>query len=126
MKKNIQSWGYKGLIKFLKSIMNYDEMQIWKMKYQLKGIELTLNDELKKFFDLKTDEDILKLYELEQNYNQKNIDSIRKTLNDDLEEDSNIHLGLIEEDEEDMKDYNRPKVLKKRNIKKHLDDDIED
>lgn len=44
----------------------------------------------------------------------------------DLEEDSDLHLGLIEEDEEDMKDYNKPKVLKRRNIKKILDDDIED
>ena len=44
----------------------------------------------------------------------------------DLEEDSDLHLGLIEEDEEDMKGYNKPKVLKRRNIKKILDDDIED
>lgn len=43
----------------------------------------------------------------------------------DLEEDSDLHLGLIEEDEEDMKNYNRSKVLKKRNIKKILADDIE-
>ena len=44
----------------------------------------------------------------------------------DLEEDSDLHLGLIEEDEEDMKGYNKPKVLKRRNIKKILDDDIEE
>ena len=36
----------------------------------------------------------------------------------DLEEDSDLHLGLIEEDEEDIKDYNRPKVLKKEILKK--------
>jgi len=68
------------LISFLESAMNYDEMNIWFIKNQLKGIAYNLNDSLKKFFELKTNDDILRLYDLEQNYNQENIDSIKKTL----------------------------------------------
>ena len=68
------------LILFLQSAMNYDDIQIWLMKMQFQGVQITLNDELKKFFELKTDDDILRLYDIEQNCNQNNIDSIRKTL----------------------------------------------
>jgi len=68
------------LIDFLKNAMNYDEMQIWLLRQQTHGIKPTLDDMLKKFFQLKTNEDIMKLYDIEQNYNQNNIDNIRKTL----------------------------------------------
>ena len=68
------------LILFLKSAMNYDDMQIWLMKKEFQGIKLTLNDKLKNFFELKTEDDILRLYDIEQNYDQNNIDSIKKTL----------------------------------------------
>lgn len=68
------------LISFLKNIMNYDDMQTWLMRKQMEGVELTLNDELKKFFELKSNEDILKLYDIEQNYDQININRIRKVL----------------------------------------------
>ena len=68
------------LFSFLNNAMNYDEMQIWLVRKNLEGIELSFNDTLKKFFELKTDEDILKLYDVEQNYNQSNIDSVKKTL----------------------------------------------
>ena len=68
------------LILFLQSAMNYDDMQIWLMEMQFQGAQLTLNDKLKKFFELKTEDDILRLYDIEQNYDQNNIDSIKKTL----------------------------------------------
>ena len=72
------SMEYDELIDFLKNAMNYDEMQIWIMKQQANGIEITLNDMLKKFFEFKKNEDILKLYEVEQNYNEKNINNVKK------------------------------------------------
>ena len=71
---------YDELILFLKNIMNYDEMQIWLMRKQMEGIELTLNDELKKFFSLKTNNDILRLYDVEQNYDQNNINELKLLL----------------------------------------------
>ncbi len=78
--KKQKNMGNDELISFLKSIMNYDNMQIWLMEKQIEGIELTLNDKLKKFFELKSNEDILRLYDVEQNYNQNNINGIRKIL----------------------------------------------
>lgn len=68
------------LISFLISIMNYGDMQIWLMDQRMKGVNLSLNEKLKKFFELKSDQDILGLYDVEQNYNQDNINGIRKTL----------------------------------------------
>ena len=69
------------LIKFLNSAMNYDEMQIWLLRKQMKGKVLTLEDKLSKFFELKSNREILNLYIAEENYNQNNIDDIRKSLN---------------------------------------------
>ena len=68
------------LIIFLKSAMNYDEMQIWLVKQQMKGVQLSLNEKLRKFFELKSDADILKQYDVEQSYNRNNITEIRKVL----------------------------------------------
>ena len=80
MIKFILNMNYDELILFLKNIMNYDEMQIWLMRKQMEGIELTLNDELKKFFTLKTNNDILRLYDVEQNYDQNNINELKLLL----------------------------------------------
>ena len=63
-----KSINYNELLSFLKSSMNYDEMQIWLMRKQMEGVELNSND------------DILILYDVEQNYDQNNIDEIKKTL----------------------------------------------
>lgn len=82
---------YSKLFKFLKSIMNYDEMQIWIMKQQMIGRELTINDMLEKFFELKTDEDIMKLYDIEQNYNENNINHIKESL-------SSVHTERMSEE----------------------------
>ena len=78
--KKQKSMSYDELILFLQSAMNYDDMQIWLMEKEFQGIQLTLNDKLRKFFELKTEDDILRLYDIEQNYDQNNIDSISKTL----------------------------------------------
>ena len=80
MIKSILNMNYDELILFLKNIMNYDEMQIWLMRKQMEGIELTLNDELKKFFSVKTNNDILRLYDVEQNYDQNNINELKLLL----------------------------------------------
>ena len=74
------SMEYDELINFLRNAMNYGEMQIWIMKQQVNGIEPTLNDMLKKFFELKTNEDIIKLYDIEQNYNENNLNNVKKLI----------------------------------------------
>lgn len=71
------------LLRFLDNAMNYDEMQIWLIEKDIKGIEVTLDDTLKKFFELKTDEEILTLYDIEQNYNEKNIENVKKLIKND-------------------------------------------
>ena len=78
--KRQKSMNYNELITFLKSAMNYDEMQIWFIKQQILNKKITLNEELKKFFELKTNDDILILYDVEQNYNQNNLDEIKRVL----------------------------------------------
>ncbi len=71
---------FNEFIVFLKSAMNYDDMQIWLLREQMAGVNLTLNDELKKFFELNSNDDILRIYDVEENYGQNNIDGIRRTL----------------------------------------------
>lgn len=75
-----QSMTIDELIIFLNDAMNYDEMQIWSMRQKIKGVELSLNEKLKKFFDLNSDEEILKIYDIQQNYDENNITGIRKVL----------------------------------------------
>lgn len=68
------------LFSFLDNVMNYDEMQIWLIRKEIEGVELTLNDKLKKFLELTTDERILILYDIAQNCNEKNIVNVRKLI----------------------------------------------
>lgn len=75
--KRDKSMSYDELILFLNFAMNYDDMQIWLIKNELQGVQLTLNDELEKFFELNTDDDILRSYDIGQNCDQNNIDSIK-------------------------------------------------
>ena len=69
--------GVDDLILFLSNAMNYGEMQIWLIRQNLEGIELSLSDKLKRFFELETDEGLLILYDIEQNYNEQNIENVR-------------------------------------------------
>ena len=82
--KRKKDMNYDELLIFLKNAMNYGDMQIWLYKKQLEGVELTLNDKLKKFFEIKSKENILKIYDEEQNYNQNNINEIRKVLKKEI------------------------------------------
>lgn len=75
-----KSMSFDELLAFLENAMNYDDMQVWLMKKDFEGLKLTLSDQLKKFFELKSNDDILRLYGVEQNYDQDNIDNISKTL----------------------------------------------
>ena len=68
------------LFSFLGKAMNNGKMNIWLIKKHLEGINLTLNDKLKKFFELESDEDILGLYYIEQNYYGNKINKVRKLI----------------------------------------------
>jgi len=63
--KNELSFG--ELISFLVRIMNDREMQAWIFGRNLNGEIVSLNDSLTKYFKLKTNEEIINLYELNNN-----------------------------------------------------------
>ncbi len=71
---------YDELLSFLLNAMNYDDMQIWLMRKEFQSVHLTLTDKLKKFFELKSNDKIIVLYDIQQNYNQNNIDSLKREL----------------------------------------------
>lgn len=62
------------ILRFLSSAMNYGKFQLWLWENKSNGIELNINDKLKKFFSETTNEEILGLYDIEQNYNKNNIE----------------------------------------------------
>lgn len=70
------------LLNFLNSAMNYGKFQIWLLENEDK--QLSKNDKLKKFLSETSDVDILRLFDIEQNYGKNNIESIRKTLDDEI------------------------------------------
>lgn len=72
--------GAEELLSFLASAMNYGNMSVWLIRQKLKGIKLSLNDKLKKFFELETDEAILILYDIEQDHYEKNVEYVRKVI----------------------------------------------
>lgn len=55
---------FEELISFLVRIMNDREMQAWRFGRNLNGEIVSLNDSLTKYFKLKTNEEIINLYEL--------------------------------------------------------------
>ena len=63
--KNELSFG--ELISFLVRVMNDREMQTWRFGRNLNGEIVSLNDSLTKYFKLKTNEEIINLYELNNN-----------------------------------------------------------
>lgn len=71
---------YDELIAFLRSAMNYGDMQIWLIRKQMEGTQLSLEDQLKRFFETTSIEDILTLYDLEQNKDQNNINNVRNLI----------------------------------------------
>ena len=84
---------YDELVFFLKNAMNYNDMQIWLLRKEFEGDSVSLNDSLTKFFELNDDKSILRLYDIEQNCNEKNIDDVRRSITDG--NDGNHVLRLI-------------------------------
>lgn len=68
------------LITFLESAMNYDDMQIWLIEKEMAREQISLQEKLNKFFEIKSTEDILRIYDVEQNYDQSNLNGISKQL----------------------------------------------
>ena len=58
---------FDELISFLVRIMNDREMQTWRFGRSLNGEIVSLNDSLTKYFKIKTNEEIINLYELNNN-----------------------------------------------------------
>ena len=58
---------FDELISFLVRIMNDREMQTWRLGRSLNGEIVSLNDSLAKYFKIKTNEEIINLYELNNN-----------------------------------------------------------
>lgn len=79
--KRQEKMEYDEFLLLLKNIMNYGDMQIWLMKQRMEGKNITLEESLKRFFELNSDEDILNLCGAEQNYNQLNIQNIQRVKN---------------------------------------------
>lgn len=78
--KRQEKMEYDEFILLLKNIMNYGWMQIWLMEQRIEGKNITLEESLKKFFELNSDEDILNLCDAEQNYDQPNIQGVKKII----------------------------------------------
>ena len=76
------SISYDELIIILKSVMNYDEINIWLVRKSLRGEEATLDEILTKYFKTNNYEDFLRIYDIDQNCNQNNIDDVRSAIND--------------------------------------------
>ncbi len=66
---------YWDLMDKLKWAMNCDEMQIWLIKNDLKGIETTLDEELTKFFELTANQRIITIFEINKNVNDVNLEA---------------------------------------------------
>lgn len=62
------------VISFLLNAMNYGRFQMWLLENKLNGVELSINDKLKKFLSETSEEKILILYDIDQELNDtKNI-----------------------------------------------------
>lgn len=69
---------YEELIGFLEATMGYDDIQLWIIRKKFEGVTLTLTDKLEKLFELKKDEDIVRLYDTIENVDDININAVRK------------------------------------------------
>lgn len=69
------------IITFLRSAMNFGEFQLTLFSYKIDGIELSLNEMLKKFLNVISIEQILGLYDILQNFNEVNLENLRERKN---------------------------------------------
>ena len=76
--KKQKSLSVEKMIRFLNSAMNYGKFQIWLLENQIDGVKLSTNDKLKKFLEETSTDEILTLYDIEQNYDDANLENIAK------------------------------------------------
>ena len=74
---------YDEIISFLRSAMNYDEMNIWLLRMSAKGIDVSLDESLSKFFELVPQEKILSLYDVHKDEMKKVVIEEESEKNDD-------------------------------------------
>lgn len=68
------------LVEFLDNVINYNEFQIWLSDITEK--KLSKEERLKLFLSRTSDNDILRLYGTEKNYNQNNLANITKMIDE--------------------------------------------
>lgn len=66
---------YWDLMDKLKWAMNCDEMQIWLIENDLKGIKTSLDEDLTKFFELTANQRIITIFEINKNVNDVNLEA---------------------------------------------------
>ena len=69
LNQKYQNYSDEEMIQFLRSAMNYGKFQLWLIENKLNGVELSLNDKLKRFLSETSDAQILGLYDVEQSFN---------------------------------------------------------
>ena len=74
--KKHKSLSVEKMIRFLESAMNYGKFQIWLLDNQIDGIKLSTNDKLRKFLEETSTDEILTLYDIEQNYDDANLENV--------------------------------------------------
>lgn len=68
LERKTKSLSIEKMIDFLNSAMNYGKFQIWLFDCELNGVKLTINDKIRKFLEETSIEEILKIYDIEYEY----------------------------------------------------------
>lgn len=71
---------FEDILLFLENAMNYGSFQIWLLESRLSGVTLSYEETIKRFLDENSIDEILKLYDIEQNYGEDNIEQISTSL----------------------------------------------
>ena len=71
---------FEDILLFLENAMNYGFFQIRLLESKLSGVTLSYEETIKRFQDENSIDEILKLYDIEQNYGEDNIEQISTCL----------------------------------------------
>ncbi|MCI9585055.1 MAG: hypothetical protein HFH45_00220 [Bacilli bacterium] len=71
---------FEDILLFLENAMNYGFFQIRLLESKLSGVTLSYEETIKRFLDENSIDEILKLYDIEQNYGEDNIEQISTCL----------------------------------------------
>lgn len=96
-KKKNNKLSPKQLIYFIMSAMNYGEFQIWLIDCTLNGIKLTYEEQIKKFLEVTSVEEILTIYDIEYDYDNNLIK--KDVLIDEFAENGFIENYCLSEEE---------------------------